>query len=54
MKRTTPSSRSGGALVCDLRVGDTRPYYDLASLTKIVFTQSSPPLFWKQKELNAM
>ena len=32
---------SGGALVCDLRVGDTRPYYDLASLTKIVFTQQA-------------
>ena len=32
---------AGGALVCDLQVGDTRRYYDLASLTKIVFTQQA-------------
>jgi len=32
---------AGGAPVCDLRVGDTRLYYDLASLTKIVFTQQA-------------
>jgi CubicO group peptidase (beta-lactamase class C family) len=32
---------SGGALVCDLQVGDTRRFYDLASLTKIVFTQQA-------------
>ncbi len=32
---------SGGALVCDLRVGDTRHFYDLASLTKIIFTQQA-------------
>ncbi len=32
---------SGGTLVCDLQVGDTRRYYDLASLTKIVFTQQA-------------
>lgn len=30
-----------GALVCDLQVGDTRRFYDLASLTKIVFTQQA-------------
>jgi len=32
---------SGGTLVCDLQIGDTRRYYDLASLTKIVFTQQA-------------
>ncbi len=32
---------AGGAPVCDLRVGDTSSYYDLASLTKIVFTQQA-------------
>lgn len=32
---------SAGALVCDLQVGDTRRYYDFASLTKIVFTQQA-------------
>ena len=32
---------SGGTLACDLQVGDTRRYYDLASLTKIVFTQQA-------------
>ncbi len=31
----------GGEMVCDLRTGDTRRYYDLASLTKIVFTQQA-------------
>ena len=29
----------GGALVCDLQVGATHRFYDLASLTKIVFAQ---------------
>ena len=28
-------------MVCDVRVGDTRSIYDLASLTKIVFTQQA-------------
>ena len=31
----------GGEMVCDVRVGDTWRYYDLASLTKIVFTQQA-------------
>jgi CubicO group peptidase (beta-lactamase class C family) len=31
----------GGELVRDVRVGDTQRYYDLASLTKIVFTQQA-------------
>jgi serine-type D-Ala-D-Ala carboxypeptidase len=30
-----------GQVVCDLGVGDIRAYYDLASLTKIVFTQQA-------------
>lgn len=28
----------GGRKVCDISVGETYPYYDLASLTKIIFT----------------
>ena len=27
-----------GRLVCDINVGDVYPYYDLASLTKVIFT----------------
>jgi serine-type D-Ala-D-Ala carboxypeptidase len=30
-----------GRLVCDISVGHTYPYYDLASLTKVVFTQQA-------------
>jgi serine-type D-Ala-D-Ala carboxypeptidase len=30
-----------GRLVCDISVGTTYPYYDLASLTKIIFTQQA-------------
>ena len=30
-----------GRQICDLSVGSTQPYYDLASLTKIIFTQQA-------------
>lgn len=30
-----------GRLICDLAVGVTQPYYDLASLTKVIFTQQA-------------
>lgn len=30
-----------GRLVCDINVGLTYPYYDLASLTKVIFTQQA-------------
>lgn len=30
-----------GRMVCDIAVGQTAPYYDLASLTKIIFTQQA-------------
>lgn len=30
-----------GRLICDMGVGTTHPYYDLASLTKIIFTQQA-------------
>lgn len=30
-----------GRLVCDISVGTTSPYYDLASLTKVIFTQQA-------------
>ncbi len=28
----------GGRLACDVTIGETYPMYDLASLTKIIFT----------------
>lgn len=31
----------GGRLACDIAVGHTYPYYDLASLTKVIFTQQA-------------
>lgn len=30
-----------GRMVCDINVGQTYPYYDLASLTKVIFTQQA-------------
>jgi CubicO group peptidase (beta-lactamase class C family) len=30
-----------GRLVCDISVGQTYPYYDLASMTKVIFTQQA-------------
>lgn len=30
-----------GRLVCDISVGQTYPYYDLASITKVIFTQQA-------------
>src|SRR3989338_9229352 len=30
-----------GRLVCDISVGQTYPYYDLSSLTKVIFTQQA-------------
>lgn len=30
-----------GRMVCDISVGHTEPYYDLASLTKVIFTQQA-------------
>ena len=30
-----------GRVICDISVGQTQPYYDLASLTKIIFTQQT-------------
>ena len=34
-------AHAGGALVCDLQVGQTARFYDFASLTKVVFTQQA-------------
>ena len=30
-----------GRLVCDINTGQTYPYYDLSSLTKVIFTQQA-------------
>ncbi len=41
-----------GRLVCDISVGHTYPYYDLASLTKIIFTQQAMMEAFDQKIWN--
>lgn len=49
IKQTIPDVTPGvsarayhmGRLVCDIGVGHTYPYYDLASLTKVIFTQQA-------------
>lgn len=41
-----------GRLVCDISVGQTYPYYDLASLTKIIFTQQAMMEAYDQKLWN--
>ena len=42
LKAATPGVQvqvhSAGKKICDLSIGETYPYYDLASLTKIIFT----------------
>ncbi|MGZ3772099.1 MAG: serine hydrolase domain-containing protein [Pseudobdellovibrionaceae bacterium] len=42
IKDTTPGvmvrAYQSGRIICDVAVGNTYPYYDLASLTKIIFT----------------
>lgn len=37
-----------GKKICDLRIGDTYAYYDLASLTKIIFTTQAMMLAYDQ------
>ncbi|HWU42034.1 MAG TPA: serine hydrolase, partial [Bdellovibrio sp.] len=45
IRDTTPGvmvrAYQGGKIICDVAVGNTYAYYDLASLTKIIFTQQS-------------
>ncbi|MFS4459871.1 serine hydrolase domain-containing protein [Bdellovibrio sp. HCB2-146] len=42
IRDTTPGvmvrAYQGGRIICDVAVGNTYPYYDLASLTKVIFT----------------
>jgi CubicO group peptidase (beta-lactamase class C family) len=42
IRDTTPGvmvrAYQGGRIICDVAVGNTYPYYDLASLTKVLFT----------------
>lgn len=40
----------GGRLVVDLQVGDTWAYYDLASLTKVIFTVQALMLAYEEKK----
>lgn len=45
IRDTTPGvmvrAYQGGKIICDIAVGNTYAYYDLASLTKVIFTQQA-------------
>lgn len=41
-----------GRLVCDIAVGDTYAYYDLASLTKIIYTTQAMMVAFEEKKWN--
>lgn len=41
-----------GRLVCDIEVGHTYPFYDLASLTKVIFTQQAMMVAYDQGHWN--
>lgn len=36
----------GGRIICDVAVGTTYPYYDYASLTKVIFTVQAMMWAW--------
>ena len=40
----------GGKLVCDISVGETYPYYDLASVTKIIFSVQAMIVAFEEKK----
>ncbi len=40
----------GGKLVCDISVGETFPYYDLASVTKIIFSVQAMTVAFEEKK----
>ncbi len=42
----------GGKIVCDVSVGNTYPYYDFASLTKIIFTTQAMMWSYEQGKWN--
>ncbi len=53
---TTPGlmvrAYQGGRMVCDVRVGHTYAYYDLASLTKVIFTVQAMMVSFEQGRWN--
>jgi serine-type D-Ala-D-Ala carboxypeptidase len=53
---TTPGvvvrAYQGGRMVCDVSVGDTYAYYDLASLTKVIFTVQAMMVAFEQGKWN--
>lgn len=53
---TTPGvmvrAYQGGRMVCDVSVGDTYAYYDLASLTKMIFTVQAMMVAFEQGKWN--
>lgn len=54
LKEVTPGVQirayHGGKLVCDIRVGNTFPYYDLASVTKIIFSVQAMMSAFEEKK----
>ncbi|MGZ3771241.1 MAG: serine hydrolase domain-containing protein [Bdellovibrio sp.] len=56
IKDTTPGvmvrAYQGGRIICDVAVGHTYAYYDLASLTKIIFTTQAMMLAFEQGKWN--
>jgi CubicO group peptidase (beta-lactamase class C family) len=53
---TTPGvvvrAYQGGRIVCDVSVGDTYAYYDIASLTKVIFTVQAMMVAFEQGKWN--
>lgn len=54
IRDTTPGvmvrAYQGGRIICDVAVGNTYAYYDLASLTKIIFTTQAMMLSFEEKK----
>lgn len=56
IRDTTPGvmvrAYQGGRIICDVTVGNTYAYYDLASLTKVIFTVQAMMDAFEQKKWN--
>lgn len=54
LKEVTPGVQvrayQGGRLICDLSLGDTYAYYDLASVTKIIFSVTAMMVAFEEKK----
>jgi CubicO group peptidase (beta-lactamase class C family) len=54
LKEVTPGVQvrayQAGKLVCDISVGETYPYYDFASITKVIFSVQSMMMAFEEKK----